>query len=70
MDNISCKCSLLLHILQDPVSCGVDDLLGYAHDALDVVVVQVHLVEAEEEGFSQSPAFVSETFCTFAAGNV
>ena len=47
----------------------MDDLLGDAHDALDVVVVQAHLVEAKEEGFSQSPAFVSETFCTFAAGS-
>ncbi len=55
-----------------------EENLGDAHDAADVAVVQAHLIEAEErlrvgerssgiEGFSQSPAFVSETFCTFAA---
>jgi len=38
---------LLLHILQDPVSCGADGLLGDAHDAADVAVVQAHLVEDE-----------------------
>ena len=42
--------SLLLPILQDPVSCGADGLLGDAHEALDVAVVQAHLVENEEEG--------------------
>jgi hypothetical protein len=55
--------------------------LGDAHDAVDLAGVLAHLREAEErlrvgercsgiEGFSPSPAFVSETFCTFAAGNV
>ena len=59
----------------------MDGLLGDAHDAADVAVVQAHLIEAEErlrvgerssgiEGFSPSSAFLSETFCTFAAGNV
>jgi hypothetical protein len=72
---------LLPLILLNPVSCGADDLLGDAHDAADGAGVQAHLIEAEErlragerssgiDGFSQSPAFVSETFCTFAAGNV
>ena len=42
--------SLLLHILQNPVSCGADGLLGDAHDAADVAVFQTHLVEDEEEG--------------------
>ena len=51
----------------NPVPCGVDGLLGDAHDAAGVLT---HLVEAEEKGFSPSPAFLSETFCTFAAGNV
>ena len=41
--------SLLLHILHNPVSCGADGLLGDAHDAADVAVVQTHLVEDEEE---------------------
>jgi len=58
--------SLLLHILQDPVSCGVDGLLGDAHDALDVAVILANLVEAEKESFSQLSAFVSKTFRTFA----
>ena len=42
--------SLLLHILQDPVSCGAVGLLGDAHDAADVAVFQPHLVEDEDEG--------------------
>ena len=42
--------SLFLHILQDPVSCGADGLLGDAHDATDVAVFQAKLVEDEEEG--------------------
>ena len=41
---------LLLHILQNSVPCGADGLLGDAHDAADVAVVQAHLVENEEEG--------------------
>ena len=41
---------LLPPILQDPVPCGADGLLGDAHDAADVAVVQAHLVENEEEG--------------------
>jgi hypothetical protein len=55
--------TLLLYILHNPISCGADGLLGDAHD---VAVFLDHLVEDEEDGFSQSPAFVSETFCTFA----
>ena len=42
--------SLLLPILQDPVSCGADGLLGDAHDATDVAVFQAHLVEDKEGG--------------------
>ena len=60
---------------------NADGLLGDAHDAAVGSGVLAHLVEAEErlrvgerssgiDGFSKSPAFVSETFCTFAAGNV
>ena len=41
-----------------------------AHDAADVTGVLDHLVEAEEKEGSQLPAFVSETFCTFAGENV
>ena len=41
--------SLLLPILQDPVSCGADGLLGDAHDAADVLVFHAHLVEDEED---------------------
>ena len=41
--------SLLLPILQDPVSCGADGLLGDAHDAADVLVFHAHLVENEED---------------------
>ena len=63
---------------KNPISCGADGLLGDAHDAADVAVFQSHLVEDEErlrvgerssriEGFSPSPAFLSETFCNFAA---
>ena len=36
--------SLLLHILQDLVSCGADGLLSDAHDAADVAVFHAHLV--------------------------
>ena len=57
------------------------ELKFLCYDAADIAGVQAHLIEAEErlragerssgiDGFSQSPAFVSETFCTFAAGNV
>ena len=42
--------SLLLHILQDSVSCGTDGLLGDAHDAANVAVFQAHLEEDEKEG--------------------
>ena len=41
---------LFLPILHNPVSCGADGLLGDAHDAADVAVVQAHLVEDEEGG--------------------
>ena len=41
--------SLLLPILQDPISCGADGLLGDAHDAADVLVFHAHLVENEED---------------------
>ena len=39
---------LLPLILLNPVSCRADGLLGDAHDAADVAVVQAHLIEAEE----------------------
>ena len=42
--------TLLLYILHNPISCGVDGLLGDAHDAADVLVFHAHLVEDEEEG--------------------
>ena len=42
--------SLLLPILQDPVSCGADGFLGDAHDATHGLVVQAHLVEDKEGG--------------------
>ncbi len=45
-----CSINLLLHILLDSVSCGADGLLGDAHDAADITVIQAHLVEDEEEG--------------------
>ena len=41
--------SLLLPILQDPVSCGADGFLGDAHDAANVAVFQAHLEEDEED---------------------
>ena len=40
--------------MHNPVSCGADGLLGDAHDAADVAVVQAHLVENEEEGIMGS----------------
>ena len=40
---------LILHILQNPVSCGVDGLLGNVHDAADAAFFQAHLVEDEDE---------------------
>ena len=36
--------------MHNPVPCGADGLLGDAHDAAYVAVVQAHLVENEEEG--------------------
>jgi len=59
------------------VFCPFLSATNSCHDAADVTDVLAHLVEAEErlrvcehssgiEGFSQSPAFVSETFCIFA----
>ena len=35
--------------MHNPVPCGADGLLGDAHDAAYVAVVQAHLVEDEEE---------------------
>ena len=54
--------------------------MGDAHDVAGGADFLTHLREAEErlrvgerssgiEGFSPSPALVSETFCTFAARN-
>ena len=34
----------------NPVSCGVDGLLGDAHDAADVTIFLTRLIEDEEEG--------------------
>ena len=42
--------TLLLYILQNPVPCGADGLLGDAHDTTDVAVFQAHLEEDEKEG--------------------
>ena len=39
----------------NPVPCGVDGLLGDAHDAAYGLIVHVHFVEDEEEG-ATSPA--------------
>ena len=40
----------LLCILQNPVPCRADGLLGDAHDAAHVPVFHTHFVEDEEEG--------------------
>ena len=65
LDSLNVLDSLILHILQDSVSCGADCFLGDACDATDVAGVLAHLVEDREDGFSQSSAFVSGTFCIF-----
>jgi len=44
--------TLLLHILMNPMPCGMDGHLGDAHDTANIAVFQAHLVETEEEGFS------------------
>ena len=41
---------LLPPILQNPVPCGADGLLGDAHDAVYVAVFHAHFGEDEEEG--------------------
>ena len=46
---LSSLISLLSPVLQNPVPCGADGLLGDAHDTTDVTVVQAHLVEDEED---------------------
>jgi len=43
--------SLLPPILQNPVPCGADGLLGDAHDAAHVLVAHTHFIEDEEVGF-------------------
>ena len=43
---------LLPPILQDPVPCGADGLLGDANDAADGLIVHAHFVEDEEENLS------------------
>ena len=45
---------LLPTILQNPVPCGADGLLGDAHDAARGLIVHAHFVENEEEKTSQT----------------
>ena len=40
---------ILPPILQNPVPCGADGLLGDAHDAAHGFIVHAHFVEDEEE---------------------
>ena len=47
---LSSLISLLSPVLQNPVPCGADGLLGDAHDAARGLIVHAHFVEDEEEG--------------------
>ena len=47
---LSSLISLLSPVLQNPVPCGADGLLGDAHDATHGLIVHAHFVEDEEEG--------------------
>ena len=49
---LSSLISLLSPILQNPVPCGADGLLGDAHDVAHALVVHAHFVEDEEENLS------------------
>ena len=49
---LSSLISLLSPVLQNPVPCGADGLLGDANDATHGLIVHAHFVEDEEENLS------------------